>query len=94
MTVAIIAIRLNGIIISDGAILYHINIGDDMSKVSKIKSKMTDRMIEILIQNNPTIAKLVEYGGYDNIEEIIWKMPESFILKSLPEAERKFYTIN
>ena len=94
MTVAIIAIGLKGIIKSDDEILYHINIGDDMNKVSKIKSKMTDRMMEILIQNNPTLAKLVENGGYDKVEEIIWNMPESFILKSLPEAERKLYTIN
>lgn len=55
---------------------------------------MTDRMMEILIQNNPTLAKLVENGGYDKVEEMIWRMPESFILKSLPESERKFYTIN
>ncbi len=58
--------------------------------MTKLKRKMVDRVLDI-VTDDPLIEK-IRKTDQDRLENILSRMPESFLLKTIPASERNQFT--
>ena len=60
-----------------------------MTSVTKLKRKMTDRVIDLLVKDS-ALYKLQE-ANRDRFEELLYSMPDALLLSYIPENERHLF---